>query len=179
MATPRTHRRIPLAGLAAAALALAAPNVAGAEGAATPTATDALCTNALVLELSPGFVPTPGSGRGTSHGERGTLVCVGRLYGHRITGPGIVGVEETYTTGAACLTDSSSGQVTATLPTTGGPLHVVGALSAHRVGAVEAIDIAFPQAHFSGAGPVAPIGGTCLLAPLTRALVSISGELRG
>jgi hypothetical protein len=118
------------------------------------------------------------SGTVTSRGETGTLPCVGRLYGHPITGPGTFAVEETYTQ-AACLSDRSTGRVTITIPTTGGPTHITGALTGRRLGLLEFVEIAFPNARFHGTGPVLPTLGDCLISPITRALVSITGTLRG
>jgi hypothetical protein len=118
------------------------------------------------------------SGTVTSRGETGTLPCAGRLYGHRITGPGTFAVEEAYTQ-AACLSDRSTGRVTVTIPTTGGRTHISGALIGRRVGLLEFVEIAFPNARFHGAGPVLPTLGDCLITPITRALVSITGTLRG
>jgi hypothetical protein len=156
---------------------LLAPGIAAAGAQPAAPATDAVCVNALTLTLSPGFSPRPASGTSTTGGETGTLVCTGTVGGRRISGPGTVGVQETYATGAACLSDSSHGEVTITLPAIGGPVHIAGALTGYRLGLVEVVDIAFPQARFHGTGPVLPLSGDCLLAPITRALVSITGIL--
>ena len=85
-------------------------------------------------------------------------------------------VEENYTR-ATCLSDTSSGRVSATLPTTGGPMHIGGALTGRRLGLVEFIEIAFPDARFHATGPVLPTLGDCLTKPITRALVSVTGTL--
>jgi hypothetical protein len=100
------------------------------------------------------------------------------VYGHRITGPGTFAVEETYTQ-AGCLSDRSTGRVTVTIPTTAGSTHISGALTGRRLGLVEFVKIGFPNALFHGTGPVLPTLGNCLITPITRALVSISGTLRG
>jgi hypothetical protein len=162
--------------LAAAALLVPAAATAGAEAA---PATDAECTAVVTAHISPGFSATPGSGVVTSAGQTGTVVCTGRLYGHRITGPGTMGFEENYTTGAACFSDQSSGRLTTTLPTTAGPIQIAGALTGHRLGLVQFVDIAFPQARYSGAGPLVLLKGTCFLTPITQALVTVTGTLRG
>ncbi|MEY2515185.1 MAG: hypothetical protein QOJ89_2543, partial [bacterium] len=104
-------------------------------------------------------------------------LCTGTVAGRHITGPGTVGVEET--TYANCLTDHSSGVVSVTLPTTAGPMHMSGPLTGRRLGLVEFVEIDFPQGHFSGSGPVAPTRGDCAFTPITQALVSITGTLRG
>jgi hypothetical protein len=182
--TSTTSAPIRRAGAGAVAVAIAvaatisastpAPAVAGA----VALATDAVCTNVITLYITPGFSVRSGSGTVTSRGETGTLPCAGRLYGHRITGPGTFAVEETYTH-ATCLSDRSTGRVSATIPTTSGPAHISGALTGRRLGLVEFVEIAFANARFHGTGPVLPTLGTCLITPITRALVSITGTLRG
>ena len=88
-------------------------------------------------------------------------------------------MQEGYTTGAACLTDVSSGQVSATFPTTGGPVTIVGALHARRLALTEFIEIAFPQIQFSGVAIDIPTQGDCLTAPLTQALATVTGTMIG
>jgi hypothetical protein len=171
--TPARTRRV--VAVAAAVLFIALTPV-HAEAAST---TDAVCTSVFTAHITPGFSMRPGSGSVTSNGETGRLVCSGTAYGKRITGPGTFSVEETYTSGPACLTDKSSGEVRSTIPTTGGPIHIVGALTGRRLGLVEFVDIAFPRARFSGTGVVVPTRGNCLITPLTRALVSITATFRG
>ena len=164
------------AGALAVAIAVLG-SVAMAPRAHAATGTDAICTTAITLFLTPGFSARPGASTVTSRGEKGTLLCTGTENGHRITGPGTLGVEEI--TQASCVSDHSSGQVTASFPTVAGWTHIVGALIGHRLGLVEFVDINFPQAHFSGAGPVVPTSGDCVIAPITQALVSITGILHG
>jgi hypothetical protein len=171
-----TSIRFRLCSAVLAAVLIAALSAPGAEAA---PATSATCTGILTVNLTPGFTPIPNSGSGTSGGQTGTMTCLGSLDGHRITGAGTFGVQETYTTGAACLTDTSGGQVSATFPTTGGPVTIVGALHAHRMALVEFIEIAFPQSQFSGVAIIVPTQGDCLTAPLTQALVSVTGTLTG
>ncbi len=161
----------------ALAAALMVPAVT-APGAQAAPATDAVCTSVFTAYVSPGFGLSPSAGTGTSRGETGTLACTGTVDGHRIIGTGTMGFEETYRN-AACLTDESSGRFFATLPTTGGPVHLSGALEAHRFGLVEFVEISFPRAHFSGFGPIVPTKGDCVLRRITEALVSITGDLRG
>jgi len=163
------RRFLVLAGLLIAVLATA-------DASAAP-ATSATCTGLMPVSLSPGFTPAPGVGTGTSGGQTGTMTCLGTLDGHQITGLGSFGAQETYTTGGACLTDTSSGQVSATFPTTGGPVTIVGSLSARRLALIESIEIDFPQSHFSGMAIVVPTDGNCLLSPLRHALVSVTGSL--
>jgi hypothetical protein len=166
------------AGAIAVAIAvLCSAAIAPRAHAAAGTGTDAICTAAITLYLTPGFSARPGASAVTSKGEQGTLLCTGTAIGQRITGPGTLGVEEI--TQASCLSDHSSGHVSASFPTVAGPIHIVGGLTGHRLGFVEFVDIDFPQAHFSGAGPVVPTSGDCVIAPITQALVSITGTLHG
>lgn len=159
----------------AAALVIAAVPAVGAQAA---PATDAACTSVFTAHVSPGFGVRPGAGTGTSRGQTGTLVCTGSVDGHRITGPGTMGFEETYRN-AACLADESSGRFSATLPTTSGPVQLGGDLQAHRLGLVEFVEIAFPHATFGGFGPILPTNGDCVIRRITEALVSITGAMRG
>jgi hypothetical protein len=170
--TPMTSVRALRA--AAVAGALLVPAIGAAPAGAAP-ATDAVCTNVLTVDITPGWRLAPGPGIGSSHGETGTQVCIGTLYGHRITGPGTVGVEEHIT--GSCLSDTSAGTVSVTLPTTAGIVHLAGALQAHRLGLVQFVDIAFPDARFTGMGPGAPTRGDCLLRPITQVTVSLTGTL--
>lgn len=162
------------AALAAAAL-ICGGTAAGAEAA---PATDAACTSVFTAYVTPGFNMHPSSGSGTTRGEIGALLCTGTVDGQRITGPGTMGFEETYRD-ADCLSDASSGRFSATLPTTSGPVHLVGDLRARRIGFVEFVEITFPQAHFSGLGPIVPTRGDCVTRRITEALVSITGTMRG
>jgi hypothetical protein len=173
MPTPTTAR------LAATLAAIAAATTLTTGSAEAAPATDAVCTGLMTLQITPGFTMASGAGTVTSGGQTGTLICTGTEYGHRITGPGTLGVVETYTTDAGCLSDTSTGQVTASLPTSAGTIRIVGALTEHRLGLIASIDIAFPAARFSGAAVIAPTDGLCLLSPLTEALVSTSGAFLG
>lgn len=172
----------PITSTTIARLAIAGTLLLGAGGAATAEAapaTSAVCTGLITLHISPGFDLRPGAGVVGSGGETGTVRCAGTLEGRLITGRGTFSVEETYASGGGCLSDRSSGTVSTTLPTTGGPLHLVGALTARRIGLVEFIDIEFPRARFSATGVVVPVVGTCATTPLTRALLSVTGVLSG
>jgi hypothetical protein len=169
-----TRFRCCRATLAAALLIAAAP----ATSAQAAPATDAACTSVFTAYVTPGFDAHPSAGSGTTRGETGALLCTGTVDGHRITGPGTMGFDETYRD-AACLSDASSGHFSATLPTTSGPMQLGGDLEAHRVGFVEFVEITFPRAHFSGLGPIVPTKGDCVIRRITEALVSITGTLRG
>ena len=94
-------RRTGAALAAATACALLATASAQAAGA-----TSAVCTPRISVTISPGFSLAPSSGTLTSHGQRGTLICTGKVGGHRVTGPGTVGLDETYA-GGTCLRTSA------------------------------------------------------------------------
>lgn len=175
-ASPTTSTRTMCLIAVLAGLLIAAFPAADAQ--ATP-ATSATCTGLLTVNFTPGLTAIPGSGSATSSGQTGTMTCLGRLNGHRITGSGSFGAQETYTTGPACLTDTSVGTVSATFPTAGGPISIVGALLARRSALVESIEVDFPQSHFSGLAIDLPTIGTCLLSPLQQVLVSVTGSLSG
>jgi hypothetical protein len=175
-ASPITSTTVKCRYLVLAGLLIAVAATADAS-AAPPTS--ATCTGLITVSLSPGFTPTAGVGTGTSGGQTGKMVCLGTLDGHQITGPGTFSAEENYTSGAACLTDTSNGQVSATFPTTDGPISITGALQARRVGLVESIGIQFPGSQFGGGAIDVPTDGNCLIGPLTRVLVSVTGTLAG
>ena len=175
-ALPTSSTRVRCLSAVLAGLLIAVFATAAAEAA---PATSATCTGLLTINFTPGVTTIPGSGSATSDGQTGTMTCLGTLDGHRITGLGSFGAQETYTAGGACLTDRSSGQVAAILPTTGGPVTIVGTLSAHRLALIESIEIDFPQSHFSGTAIDVPTDGTCLLSPLRQVLVSVTGFLSG
>lgn len=173
---PRTPSRFTsISRWVAIAAALTSPAVTAAGAQAAP-ATDAACTSVFTAYVNPGFDIHPSAGTGTTRGETGALLCTGTVDGHRITGPGTMGFDETYRD-AACLSDASSGHFSATLPTTSGPVHLGGNLEAHRIGLVELVEITFPRAHFSGLGPIVPTHGDCVIRRITEALVSITGTL--
>jgi len=173
IAPPRTHLRI-LGGLATLAL-VALPATGSAQAAAT---TSAACTGQLTLTIAPGFSVTPSSGTLTSHGQTGTITCTGSIDGQRVTGPGTVGLDETYARGD-CLAHVGTGTVTATIPTTGGAKHLVGAATSRRTGLALSAEVRFPGARFSGVGLAGPLQGSCLLTPMRQALITVTGTLIG
>ena len=167
----RTNLRIVLALAALAVVALSA--TASAQAAATTVAT---CSSQFALTISPGFSLTPSSGTLTSHGETGTVVCTGTIDGGRVTGPGTIGLDESYARGD-CLSHVGTGTATITVPTTAGPKHLAGAATSRRTGLALSAEVSFPGARFSGIGLAAPLQGSCLLTPMTRALVTVTGTL--
>ena len=175
-ASPSTCTKFRCLCVAVAGLVITA--LAAANAAATPV-TSATCVGVLSVQFTPGFTSLPGSGLGSSGGETGKMTCLGTLNGKPITAPGTFGVQESYTTGAACLTDQSSGRVPVTFPTTGGPVSMTGVVQAHRVGLLEFIDVEFPGSTFTGIAVIVPTQGDCLIMPLTRALATVTGTWRG
>lgn len=174
MSTP-VHRPLriggALAALAAAALLAAAP----AQAAGT---TSAVCVNQFTATISPGFTLIPGSGRQTTYGETGTIACIGKIAGHRVTGPGSSGFDMPYS-GATCASEKSSGTVSVTVPTTAGDQHLVGALTVWRTALAFRAEVQLAGMHFSGVGVDIPRQGNCFLTPLRRVTAVVTGTFSG
>jgi hypothetical protein len=169
----RTQLRI--AGVLASVACVALPATASAQPAAK---TSAVCSARLTVTITPGFRVTPGSGALTSQGETGTLTCAGTIDGQRVTGPGTVGLDESYTNGG-CLSHVGRGTASITVPTTAGAKHLVGAATSRRTALLLSADVRFPGAHFGGIGLAVPLRGSCLLTPMRQALISVTGTLKG
>jgi membrane protein implicated in regulation of membrane protease activity len=167
----RTNLRIVLVLAALAVVALSATG--SAQAAATTFAT---CTSQFTVTITPGFSLTPSAGTITSHGETGTVVCTGTIDGQRVTGPGTIGIDETYARGD-CLSHVGVGTATITVPTTAGPKHLAGAATSRRTGVALSAEVEFPGAQFSGIGLAAPLQGRCLLTPMRQALLTVTGTL--
>ena len=176
MSTTPSHAALRVAGSVAALFVVAILTAAPAHAAGT---TSALCTSAFTATISPGFELTPSSGTVTTNGDVRSLSCVGKIDGHRVTGPGTVGVHYFYAPGATCLSHTGSGTVRFTLPTTAGTKHIAGALIVRRAGLVLSANAQFPGVRMNGIGVVVPAPGSCLLKPLRRVLVSVSASLTG
>jgi hypothetical protein len=167
-----THPRLrTIAAVAAAAITTLAP---AAAQAAEPTA--AVCENTFTATISPGFSLIPTSGTETTDGETGTILCAGMIRGHRVTGLGAIGFDTTYTA-STCTSESSTGTVQFTVPTTGGTQRVEGALAVWRTALAVRVEVRAPDMSFTGIGVVVPTEGTCLLSPIRQALISITGSL--
>jgi hypothetical protein len=173
MRTTLTHGRPRIVGLLGAlTVALLAAAPAHAAGG-----TAAVCTTRFTATITPGFSTTAGSGTFTTNGQTGTMSCVGRIGGDRVTGPGSVAVEEGYT--GACVSHSGTGTVRVMLPTTGGMKDMTGARTIKRTGLVVHPEVRFPGARYSGIGVSIPKEGNCFVTPLRRALVLLVGVIRG
>ena len=157
-----------------ATLSVIASFATGSAEAATTT--KAVCSSQLTVTISPGFSITPGAGTLSSNGKPGIITCIGTIGGHRVTGPGTVGLDERYTHGD-CLSHVGTGTATITVPTTAGLKHIAGAATSRRTALALSADVRFPGAHFSGVGLALPLRGSCLLVPMRQALISVTGTL--
>jgi hypothetical protein len=161
---------------AGALAALACLALAPATSAQAAGGTSAACVKHYTPTFSPGLRLTPSSGIQTTHGETGTIDCVGTIAGHEVTGRGSAGYEMPYTA-ATCAAESSSGTVSITIPTTAGREHFVGALSVRRTALAFTVDARFPGMRLSAVGVAIPLQGTCVLTPLTEVSLVITGSL--
>jgi len=160
---------------------VAAAAVGGAAAAAPAQAastTSAVCTNRLPVAVTPGFTPTLSAGTITTFGQTGSIACVGRIEGRRVTGLGSAGIHYAYTQGS-CTSHLGAGTVSVSIPTTGGVKHLTGALSVRRTALAIRAEARFPGGRFDGVGVVIPTRGTCFVTPLTRGTVVVTGVLSG
>ncbi len=160
---------------AGVALLAAAPAQAGADSSAVCSVTfpDA--------SISPPFKPlvlTPGSGTVTSGGRTGTVACVGRIGGARITGPGTGGIVYAYSNGT-CVSHVGLGTATWSIPTKAGVKALTGTLSVRRIGLSVLAKVRFPDAVAGLAGLLVPLVGDCVLTPLSKVGVTLAGTLVG
>lgn len=158
-----------LAALAGVALLAATP--AHATGA-----TSAVCVTQFIGTISPGLGFTPSSGTETTHGETGSITCVGTLAGARITGPGTAGFDLTYTA-STCAAQSSAGTVRVTIPTTAGNRHVVAALTVRSTALALRVEARSEDHHYSGVGVVIPLQGNCFFTPMRKASIVLTGSI--
>jgi len=174
MTAAPTHRRVRLAGIVAALAAVALLAAAPAHAAA---ATSAVCSARFAATVTPGFSMTPSSGTLTTNGQTGSVSCVGRIGGQRVTGPGALGIEYAYA--GTCLAHVGSGTAHWTIPTTAGSQDLVGALAVRRVGPVIRAEVRFPRARLGVIAGVVPTEGNCFVTPWRRVAVALVGSLRG
>ncbi|MDQ3677008.1 MAG: hypothetical protein M3401_09430 [Actinomycetota bacterium] len=173
MSTTPTHRRLRIAGALAALATVALLAAAPAHAAGT---TSAVCTNLFTITITPGFSMTPTSGTVTT--DSGSITCVGKIDGHRVTGPGTMSIKETYTD-VTCISSLISGTMYINVPTTAGDKDMEGALTVQRTALVVRPEARFPDARFSGVGVVVPTQGNCFATPLRKAVLSVTGTLTG
>jgi len=165
--------------IAAALSALVAAGPLAAAPAHAAGATSATCAARLTPTIAPGFTMTPGTGVITTNGQTGALSCVGKIGGNRITGPGSVGVEYLYTTGAACASHTGAGTLRVTLPTTAGAKRMVGAFTIQRTALAIRSQARFADARMSGIGVALPTQGNCFVTPLERVLIVVNASISG
>lgn len=139
-------------------------------------ATSAICTNLFTITIDPGWSMTPTSG--TAASKTGSVTCVGKIAGHRVTGPGSMGIEANYTN-VTCPSSIITGTIWMRIPTTAGLQRMDGALRVRRIGLIVQPEAQFDNAHFSGIGIAIPTQGTCFLTPLRQARLSVTGALSG
>lgn len=172
MSTTPTHRPLRIAAALAAAAAAAA---LGAAPAPASIATNAVCTARFVATITPGFTMAPSSETLTTNGETGSLICVGSIDGHGVTGPGAMGFVET-DTGGTCRGHVGTGTLSITLPTSAGVEHIAGTLGVKRTALIVRAEVRAPELHFSGVGLVAFRQGNCFLTPLRQVMVTVTGS---
>lgn len=143
-------------------------------------ATSANCSLSFSAYTTPGLGMTPSSGQFNSRGETGTINCVGKIFGHTVTGPGTFGFEGTLTN-SSCLYHEGSGTAFFTVPTDAGPVHVSGGGFTVVALGVLGIDHVTHDGGlvFDGSYVLFPVKGNCITEPVTEAHVLMSGHLRG
>jgi hypothetical protein len=142
--------------------------------------TSASCSLSFSVYTTPGLGITPSSGQFSSRGETGTINCLGKIFGHTVTGPGTFGFEGTLTN-SSCLYHEGSGTAFFTVPTDAGPIHVSGGGFYNVALGVLGIDHATHDGGlvFDGSYVLLPVTGNCLTEPVTEAHVLMSGLVRG
>lgn len=174
----RRHRRIvgTVAAVAAVAgLALSPPAAANVE-----SGTSALCTVRLPrVDIAPPFDPlalTASSGTVTSHGPTGSVACSGEIGGAAVTGTGTVSIRyRRYGNCAAHV--STNGTVVWKIPTEHGYKELAGSLQVTRIGLNVLAHLEFADARGDFVGALYPRKGDCLLTPLSKVGVVVTGYL--
>lgn len=157
--------------------ALAATAALGAAPAQAAGPAPAVCVTTFTAAITPGFTPTPGSGKLSSRGMTGALDCFGTIGGKRIrNAPGSMGFVERHSAGT-CGGHRGTGRVHLIIPTTAGNRDLVGRLSVRRTGFAVRVTVRFPRLRFSGSGVVFPRMGDCATTPLEQIKVTITGTL--
>ena len=157
-----------IAGLLGALLSSALAWPAYGEGG-----TSASCVLRIPAKLSPGFSPTSRSGTYGTEGETGTILCLGTVGGHRVTGPGTFEFEGTYS--GDCFGNVGSGTYVITLPTEVGPKRFTGSYTERRTGFTGPVEASQPGGHFRGRFLVLPAKGDCFTTPLTEVVINMAG----
>jgi hypothetical protein len=150
---------------------------------------NASCTMAWRTYFSPGFTMTKGTGiYGTGVGitgaETGSIMCVGTINGHRVTGPGTFGHKGRTWDGDCVAGNQGAGTFSYTIPTSGGRQHVTGTYTESRGVTQEGpVDARQPGAVFYGRHQVVPSGvvtswQNCTDRPVTEVDVVLVGIFR-
>jgi hypothetical protein len=162
----------------AATLLIPLASQAALPAAAQAAQSDAVCTLRATDTITPGLSLTPSAGSVGSGGETGSITCLGAINGRQVTGQGTWGVAHSYGPGplgpATCLQSSGTGTYFYTVPTAGGPLHVVGSLSYTALGLVGTFAGKADTSSMSGVFQFVPIKGDCITTPVTA--IAIMGQ---
>jgi hypothetical protein len=136
------------------------------------------CEATFEGDLSPGLTVADGrSGTFTSHGETGTMVCDGPVYGASPTGSGTYGASGHYGTKDpdTCALGEGDYAISATIPTAGGAVDLSDQGTFTRRG----LRGDFGGKRYSGTFDFAPKEGDCVTKPVTKATVVARWTLRG
>ncbi len=142
--------------------------IAGAQG----TASTAVCVHRWTDSISPGLTITARQVTFTSHGETGTITCIGQVNGNTVTGTGTFGEVGTFR--GTCASGNGSATFSFTVPTTAGPATFsVPVTFTYAAGVGLSSSAVFP-----GTFVVVPTAGDCLLTPVSRIAVVRVGVLQ-
>lgn len=134
----------------------------------------ASCLVMSPLSFSPGIRTASQRVTSTSHGETGTITCVGTVNGHEVMGPGTIGFAGFFD--VSCLGGTGHETVSVTIPTSAGP---------------EKLNFPVDETVFPGIGykssesllgPLAfvyyPTEGNCVTSPVTEVAFAGQGVLK-
>lgn len=131
----------------------------------------AACVASWRDTVSPGITLTPAVGAFTSHGETGTITCVGSVKGHRVTRPGTFG--EQGVVRGNCAFGSGSALFSMTIPTSAGAARLqIPAVFTYAGG----VGLR-PTGIFPGGFVFYPVRGDCITSPVTEIAVVLHGTL--
>ncbi len=150
------------------ACSLFAMPVAGAQA----TGSTAVCVHRWTDSVSPGLTLTGRQVTFTSHGETGTITCIGAVNGHQVTGTGTFGEVGSFQ--GTCASGFGSATFSFSIPTTAGPAAFsVPVTFTYAAGAGLTSSAVFP-----GTFVVVPTAGNCLITPVTTIAVVRVGVLQ-
>ena len=138
-----------------------------ASGASAETRSLASCSGTWKVSFSPGVGTTSRQSSFTTNGHTGTIICVGTVKGHLVTGPGTFGKEGVVE--GSCLAGTGSGTMSVRVPTTGGVKQVEFSFT---MVTGPGLGFKFGNALF---GPLTflfvPSAGDCIITPVTEITV--------